>query len=52
MVLMVDWGFPAQDLLVSLVTRGADVLWRMGTAEGNAWACVADFLKKCAKPML
>jgi hypothetical protein len=32
MVLLVDRGFPAKDLLASLVARGADVLWRMGTA--------------------
>jgi hypothetical protein len=51
MVLLVDRGFPAKDLLASLVARGADVLWRMGTAECNSWDCVHRFLHDRAKPL-
>ena len=51
MVLLVDRGFPAKDLLASLVARGADVLWRMGTAECNSWDCVHRFLNDRGKPL-
>jgi hypothetical protein len=51
MQLLVDRGFPAKDLLASLVARGADVLWRMGTAECNSWDCVHRFLHDRAKPL-
>jgi hypothetical protein len=51
MVVMADRGFPAQDLLARLVGQGADLLWRVGTAEVNAWACVTRFLKDRAKPV-
>ncbi len=50
-VLLVDRGFPAKDLLASLFARGADVLWRMGTAECNSSACVHRFLHYRAKPV-
>ena len=51
MVLMVDRGFPAKDLLASLVARKADILWRMGTAECNSWDCVYRFLRDPTKPL-
>ena len=51
MALMVDRGFPARDLLGTLVGQGADILWRMGTAECNSWACVHAFLRDRTKPL-
>lgn len=50
MVAMVDRGFPAKDLLWALVSRQADLLWRMNTADANAWECVWRFLKDRSKP--
>jgi hypothetical protein len=49
-VLMVDRGFPAKWLLGEMTLRGADILWRMGTAEANSWDCVHRFLHDRNKP--
>jgi hypothetical protein len=49
-VLLVDRGFPAKWLLGEMTDRGADILWRMGTAEANSWDCVHRFLHDRDKP--